>query len=52
MALARIEGRIALAEFARVFPEARISRTPQYRARLRFRGLDGLFINPGQMHEH
>jgi len=51
MALARIEGRVALAEFVRTFPDARISRAPQYRTRLRFRGLDGLFVSTGQMHK-
>ncbi len=44
MALARIEGKIALAGFLSAFPAARLVGVPQYRNRLRFRGLDALVV--------
>ncbi|MDH3643523.1 MAG: cytochrome P450 [Gammaproteobacteria bacterium] len=44
MALARIEGKIALAEFFRAFPNAKLAGATRYRRRLRFRGLESLHV--------
>ena len=44
MALARVEGRIALSAFVREFPRARLLVEPVYQARLRFRGLTALQV--------
>ena len=45
MALARIEGKIALAGFIAAFPEAELVTAPAYRKRLRFRGLRALRVH-------
>ena len=44
MALARIEARIALAELIHTLPRLRLSSEPAYRSRLRFRGLQALWM--------
>jgi cytochrome P450 len=44
MALARIEGKIAIASFIAEFPEAQLAAAPKYRNRLRFRGLESLQV--------
>jgi hypothetical protein len=45
MALARIEGKIALTAFFTEFPSAELLAAPKYRNRLRFRGLETLPVH-------
>ena len=44
MALARIEGKLALSAFFEAFPEATLQAKPLYRERIRFRGLQALHV--------
>lgn len=44
MALARIEGKLALSAFFDTFPEATLAARPGYRDRIRFRGLKALQV--------
>jgi cytochrome P450 len=44
MALARIEGKLALSAFFQAFPEATLQARPRYRDRIRFRGLEALHV--------
>ncbi len=47
MALARIEGKLALSAFFEAFPEAALQAQPRYRDRIRFRGLQALQVRLG-----
>ena len=44
MALARIEGKLALSAFFEAFPDATLQAQPHYRERIRFRGLQALHV--------
>ncbi|NIP14667.1 MAG: cytochrome P450 [Pseudomonadales bacterium] len=44
MALARIEGKLALSAFFEAFPQAALAQRPSYRDRIRFRGLAALHV--------